>query len=196
MKSEDDLPSAIEKAIFPYTIDENQYVIISENTIADLYPHTYSFLLSVKSILDQRDKGKGKYPAWYAYGRMQGVYNSGKKLLLPYISGQPIAVISKDEQLLFYCGYAIFLDNEEDLYILKRFLESAVFWFYILHTSKPYSKGYMSLAKNYIKSFSIPAITEEQKKYVLSNPPKDELDDWIAGLYGIKSNLSGLNRPL
>ena len=191
LKSEDDLPSAIEKAIFPYTVCGNQYIIIPESTIANLYPYTYSFLLSVKSILNKRDKGKGNYPAWYAYGRMQGVNNSGKKLLIPYIAGKPIAVISKDEQMLFYCGYAIFSDSEEELHILKRFLESSVFWFYILHTSKPYAKGYMSLAKNYIKSFSIPVITEEQKQYILSNPPKDELDDWIAGLYGLKSNLLG-----
>ena len=189
LKSEQDLPLRIEKAILPYTLVDDQYEVIPEDRFADLYPSAYSFLLSVKSILDQRDKGNGKYPTWYAYGRTQGVNNTGKKLLLPYIAGKPTAVISTDERLLFYCGYAVFSDDEDELRILKCFLESSVFWFYILHTSKPYAKGYMALAKNYIKSFSIPTITEEQKRYILSNPSRDELDVWVAKLYGITVSL-------
>ncbi|MHC1715018.1 MAG: class I SAM-dependent DNA methyltransferase [Acidaminococcaceae bacterium] len=185
LKSEEDLLSKAEKAIFPYVKLNSQYVIIPESDLSKQYPNTYQFLLEMRDVLGKRDKGKGNYPAWYAYGRTQGVFNQGKKLLLPYISDMPKAVISTDENLLFYCGYAVFAEDEQELKLLKRFLESSVFWYYIIHTSKPYSKGYMALAKNYIKNFSIPKLSNEQVAYILSQPDDKEFDNWIWKLYGV-----------
>ena len=142
-------------------------------------------LLNNKQTLLCRDKGNGKYEAWYAYGRTQGINNFGKKLLIPYISGSPIAILSMDENLLFYCGYALFSNDETELKILKTFLESNIFWYYIEHTSKPYSKGYMSFAKNYIQNFSIPNISENEKNFLLSSPDKVVLNNWISQKYSI-----------
>ena len=111
--------------------------------------------------------------------------NFGKKLLIPYIAGEPIAVLSLEEKLLFYCGYALISDDEQELKILKCFLESDAFWYYIYHTSKPYSKGYMAFAKNYIVNFTIPKLSEAEKQYLLSNSSKSELNRWIWTKYGI-----------
>ena len=111
--------------------------------------------------------------------------NFGKKLLIPYIADEPIAVLSLEENLLFYCGYALISDDEQELRVLKCFLESDAFWYYIYYTSKPYSKGYMAFAKNYIINFSIPSVSKEEVQYLLSNPPKDELNKWIWRKYGI-----------
>jgi hypothetical protein len=112
--------------------------------------------------------------------------NYGKKLLIPYISGSPVAVLSLNPDVLFYCGYAVFTESEDELRVLKKILESDVFWYYILKTSKPYSKGYMSFAKNYIKNFGIPVLTVEQKKELLSITSKDEVNQYIKTLYGVK----------
>ena len=139
-----------------------------------------------KEELAKRDKGKGKYPAWYAYGRTQGMNNFGKKLLIPYISDTPAAVISLQEDLLFYCGYALYCEDIETLNILKMFLESDVFWYYIRHTSKPYSKGFMALAKNYITRFSIPTLTEVEKRQLLSQRDLAERNCMIWEKYGIQ----------
>lgn len=186
LKNEEDLSAKKEKAIFPYISKKNQYEIIPEKELTKKYPNAHEFFLSVKGILENRDKGNGKYPSWYAYGRMQGVNNHGKKLLIPYMAGMPIAVISTDEDLLFYCGYAVFSDDEQELQILKRFLESSVFWYYILHTSKPYSKGFMAFAKNYIKDFSVPQLSDEQIKFLLSSAKKSDIDNWMWRLYGVE----------
>ena len=105
--------------------------------------------------------------------------NFGKKLLVPYIGGEPVAILSTDEKLLFYCGYALFSDDLTELKLLKTFLESDVFWYYLKHTSKPYSKGYMSFAKNYIKKFSVPNLNPEEKKYILQEQNKKTLNEWI-----------------
>lgn len=56
-------------------------------------------------------------------------------------------------------------------------------WLY--HTSKPYSKGYMAFAKNYIVNFTIPNLSDAEKQYLLSNPPKQQLNSWIWRKYGI-----------
>ena len=138
-----------------------------------------------KDELAQRDKGKGHYPAWYAYGRTQGMNNYGKKLLIPYISGTPTAVISLKEDLLFYCGYALFCEDAETLKILKVFLESDIFWYYIRHTSKPYAKGFMALAKNYIARFSIPNLTDSEKNNLYSESNLKARNDMIWEKYGI-----------
>ena len=109
--------------------------------------------------------------------------NFGKKLLIPYISGKPVAVLSLKEDLLFYCGYGLFYNDVQELNVLKRFLESDAFWYYIFHTSKPYSKGYMAFAKNYLVKFSIPELTKEEKDYLLNEKDNIKLNKWIWSKY-------------
>lgn len=185
LKNEQDLANNKEVAIFPYNIKDRKAAVIDEPVLKEVFPGTYRLLLDNKQALQKRDKGKGRYEAWYAYGRTQGMNNFGKKLLIPYISGNPVAILSTDENLLFYCGYALFSDDEDELKVLKIFLESAIFWYYIEHTSKPYSKGYMSFAKNYIQNFSIPNISESEKDFILSETDRGALDEWVSRKYHI-----------
>lgn len=185
LKCEADLDLKMEKAIFPYKATETNYNIIEECELKENYPYAYAFFLDVKEILMRRDKGKGNYASWFAYGRSQGITNWGKKLLIPYIAGTPTAVISTRPDVLFYCGYAVFSENENELVILKRYLESSAFWFYIKNTSKPYAKGYMAFAKNYIKKFSIPTLSQSQKEYLLNEKDPAKIDWWIWESYGL-----------
>lgn len=181
MRSEIDLIKKGEKAIFPY----EKGAVIPEKKMQTTYPCTYEFLREYKEKLDSRDKGKtDNYPAWYAYGRTQGMNNTGLKVLVPYMADRGVAIISENEDLLFYCGYAVFAKDERTLLLLKYFIESDVFWFYIRMTSKPYSKGFMALAKNYIKNFGIPTLTDNEKESVLTLP-SEERERFIAELYNL-----------
>lgn len=179
LKNEADLAKNKEVAIFPYIVTGGKTSIIGEDFFKVNFPNAYQMMLDNKSSLQERDKGNGKYAAWYAYGRTQGMNNFGKKLLIPYISGSPVAILSTDENLLFYCGYALFSDDEIELKILKIFLESSVFWYYIEHTSKTYSKGYMSFAKNYIQNFSIPKIGASDRDFLITESNQKKLNEWI-----------------
>ena len=183
IRTENDLEKYKEKAIFPYMEDRE---IMSEEYISKNYPMAYKFLLLNKELLLKRDKGKAqKYAEWYAYGRTQGMTNQGKKLLIPYMAEKGIAVKSFDEKLLFYCGYAVFCDDDEQMELLKMFIESDVFLYYITNTSKPYSKGYMALAKNYIKNFGIPELDKEQKRELLLIRDNNKRQELIQKLYGV-----------
>ena len=55
--------------IFPYL----NGVLLPEATFAEDNPQTYAFLRTKQGALANRDKGRKKYPGWYAYGRTQAL---------------------------------------------------------------------------------------------------------------------------
>ena len=188
MKNQEDLINKLEYIIFPYTQDNvGKYSIISEKYLFDEYPYTFQYLESFREQLIGRDKGKAldRYPVWYAFGRTQGLNNRGKKLLLPYMAGEPIAILSIAEDMLFYCGYALFSEDIQELNLLQKIIYSKVFWYYVEHTSKPYAKGYRSFAKNYLKDFSVPDLTSEQKKILLNENNPLIIDKLLQDIYDV-----------
>lgn len=182
LKSEAEIPEKEEKIIFPY---DTQYNVITERLFKTDYPCAYQYLEPCRPILDKRDKGEGNYGAWYAFGRTQAISDSGRKLLFPYISDFPHFIYTPQKDMLIYCGYAIYNDSETELLFLKRLLESCVFDYYMRNTSKPYSTGYYSYAKNYVKSFGVYPFSEAQKRYILSLRSKTEVDNYVKQLYGL-----------
>ncbi len=90
------------------------------------------------------------------------------------------------EDLLFYCGYALIDDDVDELRYVKAFMESDAFWYYLYHTSKPYSKGFMALAKNYIVRFSIPSLPAGERRALLAARTPAERNRLVWKAYGIK----------
>ncbi len=182
LHNEDEIESIMEKVIFPY---DSNYKPIPEAVFISKYPKAYQYLSLHRRKLDERDKGEGNFPVWYAFGRTQAISDKGKKLLFPYMTDVPHFVFTDNEDMLIYCGYAIFHDDEKELKILKRLLESSVFDYYMKHTSKPYATGYYSYAKNYVKNFGIYPLTPKQKEELLCLSSKEEIDEYVERLYGI-----------
>ena len=182
LRTEEEIPDIIEKVIFPY--DKNNKILI-EAIFMSKFPQAYKYLSLHKMKLAQRDKGEKKYEAWYAFGRTQATSDRGLKLLFPYMANHPHFVYTDNENMLIYCGYAIFSDKEEDLLVLKRILKSSVFDYYMQHTAKPYATGYYSYAKNYVKGFGIPALTKKQRMSLLSLQGKDAINDYVEKLYNM-----------
>ena len=131
------------------------------------------------------DKGEKKYEAWYAYGRTQGLNTFGPKIILPMMDNKPSFIRVEEEDTLIYCGYAIYPQNKEDFPLLEKILNSELMWFYIKKTSKDYAGGFKSFAKNYVKNFSIPNLSESQKAHLLSLPP-EKTNSYLHELYGLK----------
>lgn len=159
-----------QKAIFPYEYNEQgDAVLISKKAFEMQYPKAYSYLKNKKSILSTRDKGKGKYEEWYAYGRNQSMERYSNKLFFPHITPHiPNFVISSDENLLFYNGVAVVSDDEFELRFLQKLMSSNLFWFYIKNSSKPYGSGYFSLSRNYIKNFGVCDFTKQEKEALIN----------------------------
>ncbi|HAF95181.1 MAG: hypothetical protein A2X34_08830 [Elusimicrobia bacterium GWC2_51_8] len=185
LHSESDILRFKQKAIFPYKKTGSKFTVIGEQDLAHRFPNCYAFLKVFKTRLSLRDKGKKEYPTWYAFGRTQGFSIKGKKIFIPYMSDKPNAIICKDEDLMFYCGYAIIINDEEQLQIIKKILNSDVFWYYIKNTSKHYSSGYMSLAKNYIAKFSIPDFTMDQRDLLLKSKDPAVINDTLQKAFNL-----------
>jgi hypothetical protein len=160
-------------------------LLMKEQQLKSKFPKTYDYLSFHKEELQKRDKGKGDYGGWYAFGRTQALTDKGYKLLFPYIAKEPYFVFTDQKDMMIYCGYAIFNESKEELKILKRILESKVFDYYMQNTSKPYSSGYLSYAKNYIRNFGIFELTEKDR-YFLLNSAKKEVDDFLIEKYKLE----------
>ncbi len=184
LKSEAEISEKEEKIISPYDANSN---VIAEDFFMRNYPYAYRYLSACRDVLDARDKGEGDYGAWYAFGRTQAISDCGRKLLFPYMSDLPHFVYTSQEDMMIYCGYAIYNESETELLFLKKVLESTVFDYYMKNTSKPYATGYYSYAKNYVKNFGLYPFTDEQKKHILSLKSKEEVDGYIEKVYSVNN---------
>lgn len=183
LHKEEDIPKQIEKMIFPYYKRGGKTIVMSESYLSEHYPHAYSYLLVFKDSLAQRDKGNRQYEEWFAFGRTQALEIQGNKLFFPYLSDKPRFVLSNKSDLLFYNGYAIVSEDIRKLQILQRILSSSIFWFYIVHTSKPYGNGFFALAKNYIKNFGVPLLTQEEEEFLLEEASLDKINIFLKTIY-------------
>lgn len=197
LKTEAEIEVLSEKIIFPYeyyfesncSLFNDQLTrsvrIINEEFFENNFPRAYEYLSNYRIELSKRDKGNRLYEKWYAYGRSQAINIQGLKLLFPYISDTPYFVYTNNEDLLFYNGYAIVSNNEEDLLFIQKILKSDIFWYYIKKTSKPYASNYFALAKNYIKNFSIPHFTNIEKRQLMRLTSKNKINRFLMNKYNI-----------
>lgn len=195
LKSETEIPDLKEKIIFPYQTNDKQLNmfegtkeklnVFDEEYFQDSFPKAYEYLKHNQQQLFNRDKGKPKKYKWFEFGRSQAINDYGKKLLFPYMSSQPYFVYTNQEDLLLYAGYAIFCESERELQVLKKILESDVFWYYIKNTSKPYSGNFYALAKNYVKDFSICSLTEDEEDFLLRTNSLKERNRFLTEKYEI-----------
>lgn len=177
----------IEKVLFPYD-NEIKPKALEEDFLRETYPKAFEYLQKKRLILSERDKGKGKYEKWFAFGRTQSLEIIENKLFFPKFSDEiPNYLISNDENLMFYNGQAIIGHSEEDMQLIKKILESKIFWYYIKTTSKPYSSGYYSLNGVFIKNFGIPDFPRGDIDFIINEDDQNNIDAFLEDYYNIKS---------
>jgi len=196
IKSEEDIKNNKRRVIFPYKKTGKRFQVISESELRSKYPECYKYLCVIKDELKKRDKGKKKYDVWYSYGRSQGLENGiSPKILTPDISSKPRFVICRKKDILFYVGYAIWLNrfqttlkprkSDIDIEALNKILNSKIFEYYIKKTSRHYSSGYRSFAKHFIEKFSIPELSKEEIRFLKKTDDKKEIDEFLEKKYAI-----------
>ncbi|MBB6372284.1 Eco57I restriction-modification methylase domain-containing protein [Chryseobacterium shigense] len=177
-----------EKVLFPYD-NKIKPKALDEDFLKEMYPNAYEYFKRKKKILAMRDKGKGEYEKWFAFGRTQSLEQIGNKIFFPKFSDKiPTYLISSDVDLLFYNGQAIVGHTVEEMIVIKKILQSRLFWFYIKSTSKPYSSEYYSLNGNYMKNFGIPNFNEEEINFLMSEENQEIIDVFLEDYYGVHLN--------
>lgn len=194
-KTQVDLDNNNRRIIFPYRKNNGKVEIIKESELKTYYPCCYEYFLKAKEELATRDKGKGKYPEWYAYARTQGLNFFGGKLLTPTFSSEPRFLLERNENALFCNGYAIYLINETNLFadieqqlnlnILMKILNSHVMNYYIKLTSVSIEGGYPCYQKNFIELFGIPDFTLDELNFLTKEEDKVNIDDFLIKKYSL-----------
>ena len=194
IKAEDTLSDAKQHIIFPYAendaqlsfdISKSTYNILSEDTLKSTFPLCYQYLNVCRSLLDDRDKGKGNAVAWYAYGRSQGLGNICRKLLFPTFSLHPKFILENNPNTLFCNGYAIIETQQYKLELLQKVLNSAVMDYYISLTSYSIEGNYRCYQKKYIQNFSIPTFSQEEMHYLMDETDPKAIDGFLINKYGL-----------
>ncbi|MCO5234367.1 MAG: N-6 DNA methylase [Chitinophagales bacterium] len=175
-----------EKVIFPYDQQEKPK-LLDENLMKESFPEAYKYLQNKRKILGERDKGKGNYEKWFAFGRTQSLEKIKNKMFFPkYSDRTPNFIINSDDDLLFYNGLAVVGSSETEMEIIKKIMESSIFWYYIKTTSKPYSSDYYSLNGNYIKHFGVCELTDKEKKFLIEETDQNILNEFFEDKYELK----------
>lgn len=209
-KYQKDLESNARRIIFPYNVNGSA-TVISEEIFRDQFPCCYEYLLSVRSELLAREKGKVQFDPFYTWGRSQGLTRFGKKIITPTFSKKPRFLLVDDEESFFTNGYGIYfkepktcrslfdqevnaLSDIKNVSLVLKILNSDIMHYYISTTSVSIEGGYPCYQKNFIENFTIPNFTgsELSELYELSDPM--EINSFLAQKYQI--NLSSLNLSL
>lgn len=181
-----ELIDVVEKVIFPYIKDEfGRIQLMEEDYLKEQYPLAYSYLASQKTVLDSRDKGNtNSYQKWYAYGRTQSLSMPKHILFVPKIANKQLrCILCVNSKYLLYNGFSFVSDDEETLQVLKRILESDIFWNYVQANCKPYTLGYYSVNGIGIKHFGIPCFSKEEKKALVSMNEQCVINKWLRRFY-------------
>lgn len=175
-----------EKVIFPYD-DGIKPQLLKEPFLKRNFPNAYKYLENKKAILAARDNGEGDYESWFAFGRTQSLEKMKHKLFFPHLAAKvPNYLINSDENLLFYNGLALLAESQSELLVMKKIMESRLFWFYIQNSSKPYTSGYFSFSSNYIRNFGICNLDQDEIEFVINEKNKEVLDSFFETKYDIK----------
>lgn len=175
-----------EKVIFPYN-RKNNPKLLDENYLKEKYPKAYTYLQNKRKILSKRDKGNGNYENWFAFGRTQSLEQIKNKMFFPKMSDRtPSYIINSDNNLLFYNGQAIVGHNRDEMKLIRKLMETKLFWYYIKTTSKPYASNYYSLNGNYIRNFGVCKLNSEELDFVLKENDRQILDEFFEEKYDIR----------
>ncbi|NIJ54017.1 HsdM family class I SAM-dependent methyltransferase [Dyadobacter arcticus] len=148
--------SISEYIIYPYQKNQNNRTeIIPEDIFKARFPFSYTYLTSIRTLLDQRDKKKPNPVAWYAFGRSQSMDTSiGEKIVFSPMKKKPNFIISKNPEALVYSGYYIkYAGNFE---WLVEILNSVEMEDYINVTGRYFGHGWRGLTKRILEDFIIP----------------------------------------
>lgn len=139
--------------LFPYELENNRYIPISEEKLSKLYPKTYQYLLKNREELEKRDMDKGAL--WYEFGRSQGIQSIHKeKIVLSTLVNGSVDFYKVGKEILMYSGIFITKKNINfDWEIIENILNSEDFYKYIRITGKDFSGGYKSITTKQIKEF-------------------------------------------
>lgn len=161
--------------------------LISEQEMEEKYPKALNYLEAAREKLGTRENGSADYQIWYAYGREQGLNLYGPRLYTPTYSKGPKFMKDDVDDALFSNGYAIFPKPHRDIEVIQKVINSKIMDYYMRKTSKDIERGYQCYQKNFMRRFSVPKFSNEEKEKI-KRLSGDDLDLFLIEKYGVSIN--------
>jgi len=200
-KNQDDVNHNTLRIIVPYRISGRTSLPIPEDEFQAEFPHCYQYLLSQRNKLEKRDKGKTEFNPFYVWGRTQGLWRKGKKIINPTFSRKPRFLWVEQEDSYFTNGYGIFFNTDhgatskvfppgtntlswrENVVTTLKILNSVVMDYYVSTTSVSIQGGFPCYQKNFIEKFTIPDFTEQEIKTLNQLEEPDQINSFLIRKY-------------
>lgn len=153
------LSSGSRAMIYPY---DAQGKILDVTWMSTKAPKVYAWLLSQQSVLAQRDKGKGNYDAWYAYGRRQGLYKKMTQAwgvpTMWHQGIQPVVIAAPNQSFVFVSGYVVEPKPGVDPTKLLQALTAPCVWEQVLVQGKIWAgdKPYRTIGAPLLRTLRVP----------------------------------------
>ncbi len=153
--------SKINYMLYPYEGRK----IIPEADLLKNFPLAHAYLRAQRPILEQRDRGRGKYESWYAYGRKQGLHaiTSNEVIAIPGMIGGACVPVRLDisslrEQFraIVFTGGFIIPVSESNRRVCDAVFSSA-FTEYTRKHGKPWAGSYYTLGAKWLRAFHLPS---------------------------------------
>lgn len=164
-----ELESNRRRIIYPYQVNDGRVEIIADKEMKERFPLTYKYLRKIAPELKKRDKGNKSYPAFYAYGRSQGLTAPGPALLTPLYAARPRFLHSRDQQALLVNGLALTIKDGApyDLAALQALLDdSPVLDFYMKSLGQTIAGGYAHYRADLLRRFCLPRLSKGEIKQI------------------------------
>ncbi|MFM6195385.1 MAG: Eco57I restriction-modification methylase domain-containing protein [Planktothrix sp.] len=188
--------------IYPYTLLNNQTLLIPEKQLAEDYPLTYQYFKTHENRLSTRGSSKMKYPAWYALWNSRQIINLNQpKILTPDLClGTKMSLDREGNYFHNDTTYALILKTDVHLKIeyFLAILNSKLIWFFLSNTGNVVRGGYFRFKTKYLEPISIPlnSTHEQQNKLInwasklinnssINYTLEQQIDQVVYELYGL-----------
>jgi tRNA1(Val) A37 N6-methylase TrmN6 len=180
MDTETDVASNEQRIIFPYKTEGGKIEAISEEELQKKYPLCFAYLSSQRHHLDKRSTVP---TPWFAWGRVQSMNLHGPRLYIKTFDKQPNFMMDNRYDSLYSNGYALFHSDPTELRVVQKILNSNQMMKFISANSTYLKGDYYCFQKQFIETFPVPVLGNEQKQKILCMVDNAELNNFIEELY-------------
>lgn len=177
------------RIVHPYVYDdEGRATVMASDDLAERFPRAYAYLCAVRGELAQRDRGRKTYPAWFAYGRSQGLRPLGDGLVTPLYADVPRFLSTRgvaDALMINGCAVAPREGSGVDVDCLRVILNSGVARLFVEATGRALAGGFFSYQKPQLSQLGVPDMSASQRRVLLGAGSPGEADAAVADLYGV-----------
>jgi len=145
--------------IFPYSVKNNGFELISENELKTHFPKTFQYLYSHKKTLKQRKQ----YKSWHSFSAPRNLaIHDDAQLIVPLLANKGMFTLLPKEQnkycLMASGGFSITIANQNlPQYILGLLNSKLLFW-YLKSISNWFRGGWITCTKQYFGKLPIRTI--------------------------------------